>query len=865
MKTFLLLAALAAAPPHETLPSAPGTDLPPACSEAAGAMRSAYGADSGKDTFFHQALDAADRCVQQGGGVPGLIIRGEAHFGLNQFDLALADLDDALKREPFSGIARFDRGLIYLQAKNYQGAVDDFTAAIEVNPADLDSRFERGWTWLLLNQPDKALPDLSAVIEKYPSYEPALRLRGLVYASKGQWDEAIADDSAAIAADATDDDAFFNRGLAYAGAGRHKEAIADFDIVLSRSPGDSRTLYERGRSKQSLKDIDGAIADFSASLKVKPDSAVYNDRGVAYEAKGDIEKALADYSAAITADPGDETAIRNRVTLLFNKRRFSEAIDDLSDLISRDAKDVAALRLRAFAYAQKGEPDLAIADYSAALALAPDDADTLFYRALTYTTKRDYVHALADLDAAIAHAPKNADALCWRARVRDAGNDSAGALNDFTACLAIDPQASAFNERGEIHERRGERDAARADYDKALSLDPTLAAPRRNRVHLTMLGGDYAAAIADLDILIVAAPKDPALYRLRAFSREMRGELDKAVADYSTALDIEPDATTRLYRGRAYSRLQRFDDALADFAAAVALKPDSVEAHIALAGAYDYRRDFAGALDQIGKAIALSPRDGRLLLMRAGIEREDGNDAAMQTDAKAGIDLLSADIARDPKAASGYYSRAQGYEILKRFGDAIADLGTALTLEPGNLAALKMRARLYGRNRQPDLALRDLASAIALAPGDSSLHVLRGDTLLANRDFTGAIAELDRAVALGDTTSGTLNDRCWARAVANVELPTALADCRKALSVSQRPAIIDSLAMVQFRMGQFADALASYDKALSINPKQPSSLYMRGLVKLRLGQTDAGKADIAAALALDPGIAGTFKDFGLSP
>ena len=40
---------------------------------------------------------------------------------------------------------------------------------------------------------------------------------------------------------------------------------------------------------------------------------------------------------------------------------------------------------------------------------------------------------------------------------------------------------------------------------------------------------------------------------------------------------------------------------------------------------------------------------------------------------------------------------------------------------------------------------------------------------------------------------------------------------------------------------------------------------MRGIVKLRLGRTEEGRADVAAALAAEPDIADFYGEFGLSP
>ncbi|MGZ5936674.1 MAG: tetratricopeptide repeat protein, partial [Rhizomicrobium sp.] len=107
---------------------------------------------------------------------------------------------------------------------------------------------------------------------------------------------------------------------------------------------------------------------------------------------------------------------------------------------------------------------------------------------------------------------------------------------------------------------------------------------------------------------------------------------------------------------------------------------------------------------------------------------------------------------------------------------------------------------------------------------------------------------------------------CWARAITNRELPQALDECRQSLQI--RPSstfALDSLGFVQFRMGDLTAALASYDTAIASNAKNSSSLFMRGIVKVRLGRKSEGDADIAAAMALDSAVGDTYRRRGISP
>jgi hypothetical protein len=55
-------------------------------------------------------------------------------------------------------------------------------------------------------------------------------------------------------------------------------------------------------------------------------------------------------------------------------------------------------------------------------------------------------------------------------------------------------------------------------------------------------------------------------------------------------------------------------------------------------------------------------------------------------------------------------------------------------------------------------------------------------------------------------------------------------------------------------MGQWDSAIDDYSSALRFDPKLASSLYGRGLAKLKKGETADGNADIAEAKAIEANI-----------
>ena len=131
--------------------------------------------------------------------------------------------------------------------------------------------------------------------------------------------------------------------------------------------------------------------------------------------------------------------------------------------------------------------------------------------------------------------------------------------------------------------------------------------------------------------------------------------------------------------------------------------------------------------------------------------------------------------------------------------------------------------------------------------------------------LTAMLARLDKAVAANPNDANTLNDRCFWRAIAKTDLDMALADCDKSLTLAPRAATMDSRAFVLFQQGKYPDALAGYDAALAAEPNLAPSLWMRGLIKGKLGDAAGKTADMASATKIDPNIAAEFKRIGITP
>lgn len=269
-----------------------------------------------------------------------------------------------------------------------------------------------------------------------------------------------------------------------------------------------------------------------------------------------------------------------------------------------------------------------------------------------------------------------------------------------------------------------------------------------------------------------------------------------------------------------------------------------------------------------------TPTDTDTALDNASAGPKTAGDYALQGEAylsrgepKAAVADLSKAIQMAPGDATYYVARAHAYTAQKQFKAARADLDKSLSLDPKDVDALLLRATVRLRHKGRTGAQADVTAASALAGSGS-----RQARLIASLDIqlghpAEALPLLDSWIHVhpDDAMLGlALNSRCWARSLTNQLLKKALHDCRKAISRDgKRPAYLDSLGLVELRLGNYPKSINAYRQAVALMPHSAWSSYGLGLAELGNGQTITGNADLAIARAQDPKIDTRAAKFGL--
>lgn len=161
---------------------------------------------------------------------------------------------------------------------------------------------------------------------------------------------------------------------------------------------------------------------------------------------------------------------------------------------------------------------------------------------------------LAPLDEAIKNNPQSAEAYARRGTVYYELNRSDDAIRDLNQAIKLDPgYAGAYFILGAVYYyQKADFDRSIENFNKLLELQPGHVNGYSGRGQAHARKGDVDKAIADftthinLSEDIRVKPNVASVYLARAQAYQRKGDKDKAIADYKTILDAVKEGDFRL-------------------------------------------------------------------------------------------------------------------------------------------------------------------------------------------------------------------------------------------------------------------------------------------------------------------------------
>lgn len=429
---------------------------------------------------------------------------------------------------------------------------------------------------------DAAVPDVET-----PENARKLLIQAAKLAKQGMVGKSIELLSHAISMNSEDPELYIARAEVYGIMREDANALADYSTAIRVRPDEASIHNRRGFFLLSRSEHTRALKDFSAAIRLNPKSAqAYNNRGLVYLSIKQSDKAIADFSSALQLDPEYADAWNNRGYAQYSRQKYPEALKDLSEAVNRK----------------------------------PGYVNALNNRALTYMAMQKFEAAVSDFSAAIESSPNEIKLIQGRR----------------SALLKLERYADARSDKSRIEWLYG-----LAAMTKKIDRDPFVYGNYIERARYLAEGNEHAAALRDYSRAAQVNNQLPEPFILRAESLIALGELDKAIRDCDTAIELG---------NQIQQRVERTGKSLEDPNGTVV---DSASVTLESQGtlAYSVRGDIWMAKKQYSKAIADFETAGRF----------------------------------DPTVAEAYVMRAKQFEAAGQPAKARADRQRAAAIDPSRV------------------------------------------------------------------------------------------------------------------------------------------------------------------------------------
>lgn len=208
--------------------------------------------------------------------------------------------------------------------------------------------------------------------------------------------------------------------------------------------------------------------------------------------------------------------------------------------------------------------------------------------------------------------------------------------------------ASAYFNRGLIHQSSKSLQKAVDDFSRSIQLDPGVAKVYQNRGNSLLVLGKKADAVADLKMAVSLRPDVGEFHYSRGRAYHEMSEHNLALTDYDTAIRLDPTIAEAYYcRGHIFvNEKGRYAEAVRDFTKYLSMngKDRELAAHAYYLRGWAQRElgDKNAALADMNKAIELLPNLASAFRMRASLYRSLNQTSQAAADEKRADELNKA-------------------------------------------------------------------------------------------------------------------------------------------------------------------------------------------------------------------------------
>ncbi|CAG0971322.1 hypothetical protein MYXO_01319 [Myxococcaceae bacterium] len=754
--------------------------------------------------------------------------------------------------------------------------------------SSLDSRLEEVRTLQDAGQFNESIEPLRSILEESPDLAEANHRLGVALVQTGQpslavWPLEKSSKSPEFAVPS---------GLLLASAflsvNAPDDAIRVSTRVLETDPGNVAALRMRTHAYVAAGSKDEALADATRLREMQPDdyqAAVLLGSILAETGRlDDAEKTYQDVKelGAKSGDPG--IAARGCLALAnfydTGRKDAARAEAQYLECLATHSTEPLALQLATQFYDRTARPEKGTELWRKAVAEAPENLSfrVMLAERVARSGKIDEAQAIL-VEAAESFGTPGAWQVLADFQRRHGRRDEAAASLERAVQLAGGGDDNLRFAQGDLYADLGRLD--QAEEVLGAIQEPAYREILRGRILLAK--GDAKGALEAFDTGLRRWPNNPAARYMAGAAAREAGDSDRAILEFREAVRTDASATdASLALAAIY--LERGENGPA---ANYAMKhvahrdPSSLPAfRIAVrAAAREGELDAARAtLDNMatvpGAAAAVAveravvergakgPAQAVVAIESAKLDLSDpANEDALRTlvedllvlgRGESALARIDAALAASPEKASLLELRGVALARLGRKADARASFEKAAAADPASARPLIGLASLEVEAGNPQTALEIVERAGALDPKNVDARYRAAQIVLGRGDAAGAEQRLRDVLAIAPSNADALNDLAWILASGERDLDQALSMAERASKINPSADVLDTLGFVRMKRGDAAAAIADFERALRLRPKDPTIRYHLGLALAQSGDRDRAMATLREALALGP-------------
>lgn len=490
--------------------------------------------------------------------------------------------------------------------------------------------------------------------------------------------------------------------------------------------------------------------------------------------------------------------------------------------------------------------------------------------------------AVQALEAAWAKDPAQVQAGTTLVSLYISAQQGAKAVQVAKALSQRMPQNAALATLlGEALRAQGDLPAARAAYERALSLDANLAEPALNLARLDLAGRQLDAAQRRLTAILARDDKqvdalmemarvsnarnrpDEALRWLQRANDHAGGRLQPGLllVDFHLAAgrpDLAKEAVAALRSRAPEAMLVLLTAARVHLAAGEPNDARSVLNRASVVAGFDAAAlaevaelqlaagHVPGAAHALDKALEARPQHLRARTLRATVHLAQGEPDRAET-------LARGLVASEPRSGVGHALLGDVARARGQAPAAVLHYRRAHDLDKSSASLLRLFAAQEGTQRAAAFTLAE--QWLRTQPGDLAVRRALGDAQARAGDMAAARRSYEALLEAAPDDADTLNNLAVVR-LALKDVPGALRAADRALALRpQVPHIVGTAGWAAFHAGQTDRALQLLRDARLRDPNNPGTRYFLGAVLAQQGRRGEAREELQAALSAGPGFA----------